>query len=109
MAQRRGGSAAPVKQKLRKRHGPKRHLHAGLKPLIWAYAQCGGLLNKYNNYESFCISCADRGVKNNLRELWNNYLAAKAKGGTKAQDEFLKTIHDRNADVMKRMSKKAKK
>lgn len=108
MAQRRGGSPAPVKQKLRKRHGPKRHLHAGLKPMVHQFAAFG-ILNKYNDYESFCISCADRGVKNNLKELWNDYLMVKAKGGTKAQDEFLKFIKEHNDDIMKRMSKKVRK
>lgn len=106
MTQRKNGSAAPVKQKLRKDHGPKRHLHAGFKPMVWQFSQCSGLLNKYNNYESFCIACNDRGVKTNLKELWNMYFLC---GTTAGKDAFLRDIKNHNAEVVQKMLKKSKK
>ena len=106
MAQRKSGSAAPVKQKLRKNHGPKRHLHAGYKPMVWQLSQCNGLLNKYNNYESFCIACSDRGVKTNLKELWNMYFLCETTAGKNA---FLKNIKEYSIAVSKKVTKKVKK
>lgn len=53
-----GSSSGP-----RKSHGPKRKLFKDYKPLIKAFADAG-LLNKYNNYESWVLSCNAHGKKN---------------------------------------------
>ena len=91
MAVRRKVSAAPVKQRLRKNHGPKRHLHAGFKPLVHEFGR-DGVLTKYGDYESFCLACAARGVKNFLKELWADFTLIGGKLGRKGQDEYLKNI-----------------
>ena len=73
MAQRKGGSvAAPVKQKLRKKHGPKRHMFKDYKPMVHVFAQAG-VLSKYCEYESFAQSCAARGVKSGVAEMWDEF------------------------------------
>jgi len=70
MAARKPGKvAAPVKQKQRKNHGPKKHLFKEFKPMIKVFAD-SGLLNKYYNYESFCLSCGSKGIRNNTQDLW---------------------------------------
>lgn len=73
MAQRKPGKvAAPVKQKLRKQHGPKRHMFKDYKPMVHAFAQAG-ILSKYYNYESFAQACAARGIRTGIELMWDEF------------------------------------
>lgn len=106
MAARKPGKvAAPVKQKLRKNHGPKKHLFKEFKPMVHLFAQ-DGLLTKYNNFESFSLSCAARGVKNDVAEMWTEFRALPRD----KQDEYLKNIKENSVIAIQRSAKrKAKK
>ena len=104
MAQRRGGSvAAPVKQKLRKKHGPKRHMFKDYKPMVKAYADAG-LLTKYNDYESFALSCAARGVKQGVREMWYEFRILPRE----EQDKYLANVKEKAAEAIKKAERKRK-
>lgn len=46
-----------------KKHGPKKHMFKEYKPMIRQFAQLG-LLNKYNEYESWVLACTARGKRN---------------------------------------------
>lgn len=73
MAVRKGGLAAPAKQKLRKSHGPKRRMfHKYDSTMRLAFARCG-LLSKYCDYESFAQSVNAKGVKKFIPELWIDF------------------------------------
>ena len=73
MAARKPGKVtAPVKQKIRKNHGPKRHLFKEFKPMVHIFAATG-ILSKYYNYESFVQACGARGVRTALSEMWMDY------------------------------------
>lgn len=63
----RGSSSGP-----KKNHGPKRHLFKNFKPFVWEVAPTG-ILNKYNNEESFILACQARGKKNASHEDWNYF------------------------------------
>lgn len=56
----------------RKSHGPKRKLFKNFKPLIAAFAQ-SGLLDKFNNYESWVLACNARGKKSTPRDEFNKF------------------------------------
>lgn len=102
MAQYKGGSvAAPAKQKLRKNHGPKRHMFKDYKPMIKVFADAG-LLTKYHDYESFALSCASRGVKNGIREMWQEFcILSRAE-----QDKYLANIRENALAAVQKMEKK---
>ncbi len=108
MAQRRGGSVAPVKQKLRKNHGPKRHMFKDYKPMIKAFADAG-ILDKYHDFESFQLSCAARGIKADLTEMWNEFRYLPRD----KQKEYFKNIQEmavaatKRAETRKKALKKA--
>jgi hypothetical protein len=102
MAARKPGSvAAPVKQKLRKNHGPKRHLFKEYKPMVRAMANAG-LLTKYNNYESFVLSCGARGVRNNTAALWEEFQYLPYD----KQKEFLKNLKENAQRIDAKIAKK---
>ena len=56
----KGASSGP-----RRVHGPKRHLHKDYKPkaLVMEFGKLG-LLNKYQDFESWQLACAAKGKKN---------------------------------------------
>ena len=62
-----GSSGGP-----RKSHGPKRKLFKEFKPMIKAFADAG-LLDKYHNYESFCLACNARGKRNPTRREFTEF------------------------------------
>ena len=104
MAQRKGGSvAAPVKQKLRKNHGPKRHMFKDYKPMVQAFADAG-LLTKYSDYESFALSCAARGVKTGVREMWAEFRLLPRP----EQDKYLANIKENAIAALNKAEKKKK-
>ncbi len=104
MAARKPGKvAAPVKMKLRKNHGPKRHMFKELKPMVHLFAQAG-LLTKYNNYESFALSCAARGVKNGVPEMWSEFKLLPRK----EQDQYLANIKENALAAVARIEKRKK-
>lgn len=106
MAQRRKVSAAPVKQKLRKHHGPKRNMfHCWSRSMRLAFGEAG-VLTKYSNKESFALACAARGVKNDIGLLWADFILCPTR---QKQDEFLKNIKEHHDEVVKRLQRKPKK
>lgn len=70
-----------------KKHGPKRHLFKEFKPMIKAFADAG-LLDKYHNYESFCLACNARGKRNPTRQEFNEFRLLAAD----KQKEYFKAI-----------------
>ena len=103
MAARKPGKvAAPVKQKLRKRHGPKRHMFKDFKPMVHEFAQTG-VLSKYYNYESFTLACAARGVKNGIAEMWMDY---KILPTTKDKDTYLANVKDNAVLALQKAEKR---
>ena len=104
MAVRKGGKlAAPVKQRLRKNHGPKRHLWHGLDKVGRIDMGACGCLSKYWDKESFALACNARGVKMCINELWDEY---KLLPTCVAKNEYLANIKD---NLKKILDKKAKK
>lgn len=104
MAQRRGGSvAAPAKQKLRKNHGPKRHMFKDYKPMVHEFAKAG-LLTKYSDYESFALSCAARGVKSGVAEMWMEFRYLPRD----KQNEYLKNIRENSVAAVAKSEKRKK-
>lgn len=104
MAVRKGGKpAAPVKVRLRKNHGPKRHLWHGFDKVGRIDMGSCGLLNKYYDKESFALACSSRGVRVCVSELWDEY---KLLPTQKDKDEYLANIKD---NLKKILDKKAKK
>ena len=103
MAVKRKVSAAPMKQRLRKNHGPKRRL--------WHdYGKVGrinmgqmGMLTKYHDKESFALSLAARGVKSDINELWNEYCILKT---NREKDSFLVSAKEHAEKIAERKSKK---
>lgn len=63
----RGSSSGPKKM-----HGPKRHMFKGLKPMIHVL-HANGLLNKYNNEESFILACSARGNNKVTHADWMKF------------------------------------
>lgn len=108
MAARKPGKvAAPVKQKLRKNHGPKRHLFHEYKPMVHVFA-AAGVLSKYSNYQSFCLSCQAHGVRSNTEAMWEEFRVLEYP----AQKEYLKNIKEnekRIADFLAREKNKKNK
>ena len=100
---RRGGSAAPVKMKLRKHHGPKRKLWHGLDKV--GRIDCGkaGILSKYWDKESFALACNARGVKICINELWNEYREIKL---CKDKDVYLAELQEHLKKVLEKKNKK---
>ena len=62
-----GSSGGP-----RKSHGPKRKLFKEFKPMIKTIA-AAGLLDKYHNYESFCLACNARGKRNPSKQEFQEF------------------------------------
>jgi hypothetical protein len=77
-----GSSGGP-----RKSHGPKRKLFKEFKPMIKAFADAG-LLDKYHNYESFCLACNTRGKKNPTRREFTEFTYLTRE----KQNEYFKSI-----------------
>lgn len=103
MAARKPGKvAAPVKQKLRKNHGPKRHLFKEYKPMVHVFAQ-SGLLDKYHNFESFTISCGAKGVRSNVAALWDEFRYLPYD----QQKEFFKNLKENAQRIDAKIAKKS--
>ena len=81
--------AAPVKVKTRKNHGPKRHLHHAYSKCLRYNVSYGGLLNKYNNYESFALAVMARGVKVGIQAMWDSYSKLPTTAG---KDAYLENL-----------------
>lgn len=96
--------ANPLKQRVYKNHGPKRHLFKEFKPMTHVIAQAG-LLNKYNNYESFTLSCGARGVKVGMEEMWEEFKILPHD----KQNEYLKNIKEHALIVEKKKKAEEKK
>ena len=79
-----GSSGGP-----RKSHGPKRKLFKEFKPMIKAFADAG-LLDKYHNYESFCLACNARGKRNPSKQEFQ---------------EFTQLPHDKQKEYFTNISK----
>lgn len=84
----------------RKNHGPKRHLHHEIYPkaLRMSIADCG-VLDKYNDFSSFCLALQARKVRGNYAAAWYDFkrIGKTDKYGNwianrQEQDEFLKRI-----------------
>ena len=104
MAQFRGGSfATSAKQKLHKSHGPKRHMFKDYKPMIHQFAKAG-LLTKYNDYESFALSCTTRGVKSGIAEMWIEFRCLPRD----KQNEYLKNIRENSVAAVAKIEEKKK-
>lgn len=65
--------AAPVKQKLRKNHGPKRKLFHDWDSTTRLALAKAGLLSKYSNYQSFALSLNARGIKKDVEKYWKDF------------------------------------
>lgn len=104
MAVRRGGNAAPVKMKLRKNHGPKRHLWHGLDKVGRIDVGACGLLSKYYDKESFGLACNARGIKMGINDLWEEY---KLLPTCKAKDEYLSNVQENFKRILDKKMKKA--
>ena len=104
MAQRKVGSVAPTKQKLRKEHGPKRKMFHDYDSTTRLHFGGTGVLSKYSNYESFALSCAARGAKSGVKEMWNEFKVLDHQ----AQDEYLANIKDNSIGAVKRADSKRK-
>lgn len=76
MAKGKGKSSASAGPKLRKMHGPKRHMFKDFKPMVHVMHE-NGLLNKYYNYESWVLACAARGKKNATRAEFKEFVLLK--------------------------------
>ena len=70
MAKGKGGSKSSGGP--HKKHGPKRKLFKEFKPMIKAFADAG-LLDKYHNYESFCLACNARGKRNPTKQEFKEF------------------------------------
>jgi len=88
MAKGKGGRPASVGPKLRKMHGPKRHLFKEYKPMIHSMAKTG-ILSKYDNKESFELALAARGIKKDVNNLWAEFSKLPTKA---AKDEWFKNL-----------------
>ena len=105
MAVRKGGKpAAPVKVRLRKNHGPKRHLWHGLDKVGRIDMGACGCLSKYWDKESFGLACNARGVKIGINDLWEEY---KLLPTCVAKDAYLANIKDNLKRVMEEKAKKS--
>lgn len=79
---------APVKQKVRKNHGPKRHMfHDYSSTIRLAYGRAG-ILNKYYNFESFALALNARGIRENLKERWTAFCLLP----TEARKQYFKNL-----------------
>ena len=77
----------------RKNHGPKRHLHHSLEPKAMRLTiSRTGVLSKYDDYESFCVSLQARGVRSNTQVLWTEF--CHLGGNAAAQRQFFKDVKD---------------
>lgn len=102
MAQFRGGSfATSAKQKLHKSHGPKRNMFRDYKPMVHQFAKAG-LLTKYNDYESFALSCTTRGVKSGIAEMWIEFRCLPRD----KQNEYLKNIRENSIAAIAKSEKR---
>lgn len=72
----------------RKSHGPKRKLFASYKPMVKSFADLG-LLDKFNNYESFVQACNARGMRNPTREEFKSFFILPRD----KQVEYFKKLH----------------
>lgn len=75
--------------RVRKSHGPKRHLFADYgSTLTYEFGKLG-LLSKYSNIESFKLACIARGCKNPTKTMWGMFSILDTKA---EKDEWLKNI-----------------
>ena len=89
MAKGKGGKAsAAAGPKLRKKHGPKRHMFKGYKPMIKVFADAG-VLDKYHDKESFALALAARGIKKDINALWQEFHMLPDRA---AQTEWFKNL-----------------
>ena len=102
MAVKRKVSAAPVR-KLRKNHGPKRHLWHEYGKVGRINMGQAGLLTKYHDKESFTLAVSARGVKSDINELWNEYKLLKT---YKEKDTYLAEIKEHAEKIAQLKSKK---
>lgn len=87
MAKGKGKSTASSGPRLRKNHGPKRHMFKDYKPMVWQFGKMG-LLTKYNNFESFCLACSARGKRNPTMNDFTQFMTLDKKG----KDEYFKNL-----------------
>lgn len=104
MAQRRSGFiATSSKERSYKNHGPKRHMFKDYKPMVHQFAKAG-LLTKYNDYESFTLSCTARGVKYGIAEMWIEFRCLPHD----KQNEYLKNIRENSVAAVAKIEEKKK-
>jgi len=103
MAVRRTVSAAPVR-KLRKNHGPKRHLWHGYDKVGRIDFGRIGILSKYWDKESFALAANARGIKADINELWAEYSVLKT---CALKDQYLRSIKDHAQEIAQRKAKKS--
>ena len=65
----RSSSSGPKKM----HKGPKRHLFKEYKPMIIHFAKAG-LLDKYHDYESWCLACSARGKRDTTRGEFSKFV-----------------------------------
>ena len=73
MSKGKGKSTVSTGPKLRKSHGPKRHLHSWTGAMKWQFGKMG-MLSKYNDYDSFCLACNARGKRNPTRRDFQEFV-----------------------------------
>jgi len=105
MAIKRKVSAAPVRQKLRKNHGPKRFLFHGWNKVYRHEFARAGVINKYSDIESFGLACSARGVKYGVKEMWEEFSILPRV----QQDAYLADIQNRATAAMKRVEERRRK
>ena len=95
----------------RKNHGPKRHLHHDIGPKAFRQMMgTTGLLNKYHNFESFCLAMQARGVRADMEVMWAEFrripYIERADGSLgpnrAAEKEFFKNAAELGAKLMKK-------
>ena len=73
MAKGKGKPSASAGPRLRKNHGPKRHMFREYKPMVHEIAKAG-ILTKYHDRESFELALSARGIRQNIDAYWNEFL-----------------------------------
>ena len=70
--------AAAAKVKMRKNHGPKRHMFHGWNKAIRTEFGRLGILDKFHNKESFALSLNARGIKSDIDKYWIEFCSLSA-------------------------------
>ena len=74
MAKGKGGKpTASAGLKLRKKHGPKRHMFRDYKPMVHSIAKTD-ILSKYYDKESFELALSARGIRQNVNAYWAEFI-----------------------------------